>query len=289
MGRIETTKKQITTYICTIAALLLLIAGFAQYNETHSVKIPILMYHHLADTDISGSTISAETFETHIKALAGAGYTAVSFEDLRDYVFNGATLPTHPIVITFDDGYQSVYDAALPILQKYNTKATAFIVGIFHGENVYKGSNDRPITPHFGDAEAKEMVESGIFSIQSHSFDMHQLVPYEDESPRVGILKRKEESNEEYVNALTADFRLASDQIEGITGVKPFVFSYPYGRFTLQAEKLLKNMGVLATVTTVADFNTIVRNSPGTLFGMGRFNVPGDMTAEELLSMIDWP
>ena len=280
------TKKQLVIYICTTAALLLLIFSFAQYNETRSVKLPILMYHHLADAGDPGSTISAEMFETHIKALDDAGYTAVSFEDLRDYVFSGVPLPEHPIVITFDDGYKSVYDAAFPILQKYNTKATAFIVGIFHGESVYKGSSDRPITPHFGDAEAKEMVSSDIFSIQSHSFDMHQLIPYESESPRVGVLKRKDESVEEYIEAFTTDFALASAQIESITGIKPFVYSYPYGRSTKQSEKLLKGMGVLATVTIVADFNTVIKNSPNSLFGMGRFNVPGDMTAEELLAMI---
>ena len=283
------TKKQLVIYICTVAVLLLLILGFAQYNETRSVKLPILMYHHLADDGDPGSTISAETFETHIKALNNAGYTAVSFEDLCDYVFDGVPLPERPIVITFDDGYKSVYDTAFPILKKYNTKATAFIVGIFHGESVYKGSSDRPITPHFGDAEAKEMAESGIISIQSHSYDMHQLEPYEPESPRTGVLKKKEESEEEYIEAFKADFALASAQIESITGIKPFVYSYPYGRYTQKSERLLKDMGVQATVTIVADFSTIIQNSPNTLFGMGRFNVPGDMTAEDLLAMIRWP
>ena len=281
------TKKQILLYICTIAVLLLLIFGLAQWNETRTARIPILMYHHLADTGEPGSTISAETFESHIKALIDGGYTAVSFEELRGYVLDGAPLPKRPVAITFDDGYRSVYEIAFPILRKYNTKATAFIVGVLQGESTYKGVASRPITPHFGDAEAKEMADSGIISIQSHSYDMHHLIPYEPEAPRVGVLKRKGESRDEYIEALAEDITLASAQIENMVGVKPFAYSYPYGARTRQADRVLKDMGISVTVTTFADYNTVIRNSPGSLRNLSRYNVPGDMTAEALLAMIE--
>ena len=284
--RCKVIRKKITLYLCAIAALLLLIFGLAYWNETHVARIPILMYHHLAETGVPGSTISADFFEAHIKALKDAGYTSVSFEDLCDYVYNGASLPEQPVVITFDDGYKSVYDEAYPILRKYDTKATVFIIGVLHGESHYKGRNDLSITPHLDDAEVKEMAASGMISIQSHSYDMHQLVPYEPESPRVGILRREDESKAEYEAAFTEDFTLASGQIEQITGLNPFVYSYPYGRFTRLSERLLKNMGVMVTVTTVAKTNIITKNSPNSLFKLGRYNVPGDMTPKELLTMI---
>ena len=279
-------QKKLTLYLCTIAALLFLIFGLAYWNETHIARIPILMYHHLAESGAPGSTISAGAFEAQIKALKDAGYTAVSFEDLRGFVYYGAELPEQPVVITFDDGYKSVYDEAFPILQKYNAKATVFIIGVLHGESFYKGAKNRPITPHLGDAEAREMAGSGLVSIQSHSYDMHQLAPYEPVSPRVGVQRRDDESKVEYEAAFDEDYLLASEQIKQIVGIEPFVYSYPYGRFTRLSESLLKKMGVMVTLTTVEKTNVITRNSPNSLFKLGRYNVPGDMTPKELLTML---
>ena len=284
--RSNVTKKQLTIYIFAVTAVLALAIGPGYWHDANTVRVPILMYHHLSDSGNPGSVISAEVFESHVKALGDAGYTSISFEDLYDYVISGTPLPDRPIILTFDDGYMSVYDVALPILKKYDMKATALIIGAFHGESVYKGFDYLPITPHLGDAEAAEMVASGVFSIQSHSFDMHHYTPYETDSPRTGILRRAGESLDDYIEAFTADFDIAAAQIENAVGVRPFVYSYPFGRSTRQAERLLKDMGVTVTLTTAANANTVVRNSPKSLFGLGRFNVPGDMPAEELLAMI---
>ena len=280
-------KKRFAIYLCIIAAaLMLFIIGLSYWRNAFTARVPILMYHHLAETGASGSTISAEVFESHIKALSDAGYNAVSFADLSDYVSNGAPLPKRPVIITFDDGYMSVYEMAFPILQKYGMKATAFIIGIHHGSKVYKGRSYLPITPHFGDAEADIMSASGIFSIQSHSFDMHHYIPYETDSPRIGVLQRDDESDDEYIEAFIEDYTIVADQIENAVGVRPFVYSYPFGRRTELAESLLKDMGVTVTLTIVEKHNTVVRNSPDSLFALGRFNVPGDMTADELLALI---
>ena len=44
---------------------------------------------------------------------------------------------------------------------------------------------DHAMTPHFGAAEMQEMVDSGLISIQSHTYDMHQWLPFEDGNDRV--------------------------------------------------------------------------------------------------------
>ena len=279
-------KKRLTVCICAIAVVVLLVAGLVYWRGANTVRVPILMYHHLSETGDPGSTISAEAFESHIEALSGAGYEAVSFEELLDYVNNGAPLPKRPVIITFDDGYMSVYETAFPILKKYNMKATSFIIGILHGESVYKGRDYLPITPHFGDTEAREMAASGIFSIQSHSYDMHHYIPYEAGSPRVGILRKDDESEDEYLEAFIEDYTLSANQIANAVGLRPFAYSYPFGRSTQTAENILKDLGVTVTLTIVAKHNTVVKNSPDSLFSLGRFNVPGDMTAQELLAMI---
>jgi len=291
-------EKGFRKYLCfTLSALILLAAlnayfdpfgsmeGRRQGRFNHSVRVPILMYHHFTDGNNPEVIISAEGFESHIKALCDAGYTSVTFEDLCDFVYIGTPLPERPVMITIDDGYMSVYETAFPILQKYNMKATVFIIGVFHGQSVYKDALYR-IIPHFGDAEAQEMVASGLISIQSHSFDMHQYKPYEPDSYREGIRRIRGESRTAYIEAFTADFEAAADQIERVVGARPFVYSYPFGMSNRLSESLLKSMGVRVTLLTASGISTVVTGAPQSLYGLRRLNVFGDMTPEDLLTMI---
>ena len=279
-------KKQSIQYICIVAAVFLLSVGPTYWCGEYTERVPILMYHQITDDGDINSSISCDAFESHIKALRDAGYTSISFEELYDYAANNAPLPERRVIITFDDGYMSVYDYAFPILEKYGMKATVSIVGVLFGESTYKGLYYLPISPHFGDAEAREMAESGVFSIQSHSFDMHHFIPYEIGPPRVGILRRSDESLEEYVDAFIDDYSHAAEQIEASVGVRPFVYSYPFGRSTKLSEKLLKDMGVTVTLTISPHINTVVKGCPDSLFKLGRLNVSGDMSPEELLELI---
>jgi len=286
-------------YLCLVVFIIIAASGlnavYDPFNSLdgkqegrfeHSARIPILMYHHFADDGDLGVTISAGAFENQMKALHDAGNTAISFEELRDYVYNGAPLPERPVIITMDDGYMSVYETAFPILKKYNMKATSFIIGVFYGQSTYKNLSYVKIIPHFGDAEALEMAESGLISIQSHSYDMHQYALYEGDTYRDGAQRRKGESRADYIEAFTLDFEHAADQIVQAVGARPFVYSYPFGRCSRLSESLLKEMGVQVTLTTVRGVSTVVKNAPQSLYKLDRINVPGDMTPQELLGMI---
>jgi len=291
-------KKKLATNILLVAIALALIAGFAFLfdpfhifgrggapSDGESVRFPILMYHHFDDEGAPETIIPAEVFDDQIRALRDAGYTAISFDELCDYVFNGSPLPERPIMITIDDGYMSVYETAYPILKKYGMKATVFIIGVSHGKSLYKDTN-YPIIPRFGDAEAVEMVESGVISIQSHSYDMHQHEPYETGPFRKGVLRIEGESEEEYVEAFRLDFGRAADQIEAMLGARPIAFSYPFGISNDMTDGLLREMGICVTLTIVKGLNKVTIGSPDSLLSLNRFNVPGDMTPEELLDMI---
>ena len=300
-------KKSLATIIFLIAIALAMLAGltvlfdpFSFFSgrggdvgnggvsgplDENSVRLPILMYHHFADEGSPGTVISAGMFESQLKALRDAGYTSISFEELYDFVNNGAPLPERPFILTIDDGYMSVYETAFPILKKYDTKATVFIIGVSHGKDLYKDT-EFSIIPRFGDAEALEMVRSGVVSIQSHSFDMHQHEPYETGPFRRGVLQREDESLEEYIEAFRLDFGQAAVQIENMVGMSPFVYSYPFGVSNDLTDTMLSDMGVKVTLTIRTGLNTVTRGAQDSLFSLRRFNVPGDKQPGELLDMI---
>ena len=251
-----------------------------------STQVPILMYHHLSEDVTNSEMVSPEQFEAQIRALSEAGYTGVSFDELQAYVLRGEPLPEKPVVITFDDGYRSNYTLAYPILQKYGMKATIFAIGVSFGTDHYKDT-DYAITPHFGAAEAAEMTASGLISIQSHTYDMHQWPPYETGSAvRENILQLSSESEEAYVQALTEDFTRSRALLEGATGQPVDVLAYPAGQYSTLTQVTLQSLGVHVTLSTNPGVNTVVKGLPQTLYAMLRFGITEDVSPEALLNMI---
>jgi len=258
-----------------------------QRTDENSVRVPILMYHHFAEyyERNPGTIVSGERFKDQLQALQNAGYTTISFHELRDFVNYGTPLPENPLIITIDDGYLSVYEVAFPILKELEMKATTFIIGVTHGMDTYKDTG-HPIIPRFNDEQVITMAQSGFKFFDSHSYDMHQHEPFETGPFRRGVLRRPDESEEEYIAAFREDFQRSSEQIYEILGTRTFVYSYPFGLSNDLTDDLLREMGVDVTLKITQGVNVVTIGDPNTLFSMHRFNVPGDMTPDELLAMI---
>lgn len=99
-------------------------------------SVPILLYHKVG-SDTDSLTVSTERFSKDMKYLSEKGYTTLSLEDIRRRLNNeAAPMPKNPVLITFDDGYLDNYTNAFPILQKYNLKASFYIItGMIGMEN----------------------------------------------------------------------------------------------------------------------------------------------------------
>jgi peptidoglycan/xylan/chitin deacetylase (PgdA/CDA1 family) len=87
-----------------------------------AARAPILMYHVInsppAGAPFPGLYVTREEFSEQMRALAAAGYRAVTQDQLWANWREGARLPAgKPIVLSFDNGYQSQYTQALPVLR----------------------------------------------------------------------------------------------------------------------------------------------------------------------------
>ena len=267
------------------AAMLMRFEKNVTLQQADTVALPVLTYHDVAQ-GASETVISPQLLETHLAALRKAGYHTILPSELRDYVHHGASLPEKPLLITFDDGYLSNATVAYPLLKKYNMKAAFFIIGVTFGSSTYKDTG-KAIVPHFGAKEAAALLDSGRVELGSHTFDLHQWRPYE-KGPEVreNVKRLPSDTDAKYLTVLRDDARRFADLYRAATGETTDIFSYPRGAVTEEAAAVLREAGYSMTFCSERGVNTIVRGLPRCLTGLRRYNVDGDMTADDVLDLI---
>lgn len=278
--------KKNRTKTCFFLALifLLVIPVVCSIYAQSSVTLPILLYHDIQETGEGESVIARDVFLSHLDALQEAGYETVTFQQVIDFVQHGSPLPSKPILITFDDGYLSNYQIAWPALQERGMVGTIFVIGCSVGKDTYKDTGV-PIIPHFSYVQAREMLNSGVMSIQSHTYDLHQYRPLEPDGGREGVLPKEGETLAAYEASLRRDLRLARMMLEENTGESIQVLSYPYGLYTQESEAISKELGFSVTLTTQMKPALLRRNDPSSLRLMGRYSID-DCTPQQLLEKI---
>ena len=246
------------------------IYNIAEANPANYVaNVPILMYHNISETVASDMDVTPGAFDAQMRALAENGYASVSLSQLVDFVDCGVPLPEKPVVVTFDDGYLGVYEYAYPILDKYSMCATAFVIGSAVGTSTYKDTG-HPTFPKFSYDQAREMSDSGVISIQSHTYDMHQTQKYEAGPARENILIMAGEKESDYIAALRADHMRISGDIAAATGQPPFALAFPTGKYDTLSQAVMQSMGIRVTLSVEPGVNTIIKGMPQSLLSLKR-------------------
>jgi peptidoglycan/xylan/chitin deacetylase (PgdA/CDA1 family) len=92
--------------------------------------VAVLCYHGIRTTDdstpFSDLHVTTSTFEQHCRLIADA-CDPVSLAEFREARQSGRPLPPRSVMVSFDDGYRSVLDDALPILERYAIPAVVFV------------------------------------------------------------------------------------------------------------------------------------------------------------------
>lgn len=198
--------------------------------------IPILMYHHLLpyaelrklppDSDI----VSTERFTAQMAYLARNHYRTLTMADLLQVLNGKQPAPAHAVVLTFDDGYQSNYIYAYPVLKQYHLHGTVFLVTGWVSDTPHPFNPQR--LTYLSWPEVKEMAADGTFEFQSHSDGLHVVV---DGAPRGLRLKPAD---------LTADLQRSANLIAENTGQRPTALAYPYGVYNAALLKAAAESGI---------------------------------------------
>lgn len=251
-------------------------------DADYTLSIPILCYHHISEGKPDmGGTVSVARFREQMEAVCAAGFTTVDVWQLRDFVERGVPLPEKPILVSFDDGYESNYTLAFPILRELNMKATIFAIGVSIGKDTYKDTGEAML-PHFSLEQAEEMRASGLITISSHGYNIHEVEGRDPEPVREGILMREGETEAEYVEFLAGDVRTMFD----ILGESAGFLSYPTNRRAVLAEVVVREGGIFASVAGGGRTTRLVQGLPQSLYEMRKLFVKNSMTGEILIEKV---
>jgi peptidoglycan/xylan/chitin deacetylase (PgdA/CDA1 family) len=171
--------------------------------------VPILCYHRFG----SGSSkmiVSPAQFEAQLDWLANNHYRVISLDELAQFLAGRAAVPQRSVVITFDDGYESVHRHAFPALKKHGFTATLFVYTDF------VGARDA-----LSWAQLQELASSGVIDIQAHSKTHRNLI---ERAPG--------ESDAAYRQNIDTELRQPRTALErrlGTKGVRVRHFAFPFG------------------------------------------------------------
>lgn len=181
-------------------------------NSIGNKGLPVLMYHFFYDKtkekakDHNWTEIS--DFEAQVKYLAENDFYLPNWKEVEEFIDGKTILPEKSVVITVDDGDDSFFELAVPVLQKYDIDATSFVITSWYG------------------SRAKNKQKN--VSYQSHSDNMHQPA-----SNGKGVMLSW--SYEKLISDLKMSKSVLGDEAE--------IFCYPFGQYNDTDIKALKAAG----------------------------------------------
>jgi peptidoglycan/xylan/chitin deacetylase (PgdA/CDA1 family) len=183
--------------------------------------VPILMYHVLGDPPASAPLpelwVSKAKFAAQVRALAAAGYQAVTLKAVFGAWQHGGPLPKRPVVFSFDDGYLSQATIAEPILRRRGWP------GVVNVTVHNLGPNGLP--RHL----AQDMAKSG-WEIDSHTLTHPDLRTISAAQLRKELVESRK-------------------QLAALTGTAPEFFCYPAGKYDARVEAAVKAAGYIGATT----------------------------------------
>lgn len=180
--------------------------------------LPVLMYHFFYDKNEStgqdNNFMEISDFEAQMKYLSDNHFYFPTWQEVEDYIDRKISLPEKSIVITVDDGDDSFFELAIPVIQKYNVQATTFVITSWYG---YRARD-----------------KQANISYQSHSDCMH-----EGGSNGKGVMLSWS------YDKIMEDVKTSSQTLGGAT-----VFCYPFGQYNDLDKQVLKDAGYKLAFTT---------------------------------------
>ena len=209
----------------------------------------ILMYHRVAHLppNLARPTYNVPPgrFEAQLRGLLQRGFEPWPLRKILEFHRGGKPIPRRAFVVTFDDGFDNVYQFAWPVLERLNVPATLFLATAYldspdpfpmdnwelAGSGSVPAACWRPLTTE----HCREMQASGLIELGAHTHTHRDF----RERPEV----------------FAEDLRRCLAELRNLFGMEDATFAFPYGEKKLgfsspSLVSIAKTVGVLCGLTT---------------------------------------
>ncbi|MBD0382794.1 polysaccharide deacetylase family protein [Paenibacillus sp. WST5] len=243
----------ITVLLSLIGISLLLTPLQAERSRQiyYQDQVAVLMYHHVHDKDTSSGTITPVLFEEQMQSLLSKGYHFISLNEFKQFM-EGATVPVNAVLVTFDDGYQSFYTSAYPILKSLRIPAVNFVI---------TNELTNPLgsyIPSMSREQVSEMTHATNFiDIGCHTDSLHHKLP-SGKAALVGRLDQngQQETDEAYKQRVFKDTNACVGKLKGLTEAPLDTMAYPFGITSPEATALVRQAGIRYAFTISPEMAT---------------------------------
>ncbi|MFC7286519.1 poly-beta-1,6-N-acetyl-D-glucosamine N-deacetylase PgaB [Herminiimonas glaciei] len=263
--------------LCVLFSALL--PAFASAQQAAGVEVPrlqiaaqridspqsyrVLCYHDVRDNVRETFKVWPEATAVDTRDLAAQlswldqnGYHPVSLQQIIDARAGKKPLPEKAILLTFDDGFESMYTKVFPLLKQFGFPALIAIVGDWiqtpQDQSVQFGDIKAPRKAFVNWDQVREMQASGLIEVASHSHSLHKGIignPQGNMMP-AAITRfywpqnKQYESDEAYTKRIRADLERSASLIEKEIGKRPRAMVWPYGANSQIANKIAAEVGM---------------------------------------------
>ena len=271
------------------------VTAFAEAPVGLIQTFDVFSYHDVKD-NVDGdleqetTTISTKNLTRHFAWLQAHDYHPISINDLLDAKLGKKMLPSKPVLLTFDDGYESVYSRVYPLLKLYQYPAVSALVGswleVKNGQMVQYGDEKVARERFLSAQQIKEMADSGLVEFASHSYDLHRGILANPQGNKMqaavtlqyDAVTKTYESRESYRERIKQDLLKNNLLIQNLTGKPSRAMVWPYGAQNAVTRELANELGMPITLTLEEDEQAQTNR----LAQVGRFLIDANPTEMRL-------
>ena len=210
-----------------LVLVLLSIPGIGFYNPAAIAadSAVIFVYHHVDSETPAITSVTPERFAEHLEFLEKENFHVRPLLEILRAIEAGQPVKDKTVALTFDDGYNSVLETAMPMLASRNWPFTVF---------VSTDNSDRGYGSYLGWDELRELSENGA-TIGNHTRTHAHLIRRNDG-----------EAHEDYSARVRAEIVAAGERISSELGDAAIpVFAYPYGEYNAKLKEIVRDLGLL--------------------------------------------
>lgn len=220
----------------------------------------VLSYHDVQDDPErqrlgDAVTIGTADLVAHFAWLREHHYTVVSLDDVRAAREGTRPLPPNAVLLTFDDGYASMYTRVFPLLKLFGYPAVVAPVVSWTEQptqaTVAYGDMAVPRAGFLSWEQLRELTASGLVEIASHGYDLHHGIPGNPQgnlqpaaTTRAWSAAGDYEDDAAYLMRVRQDLELSARIIAERTGQRPRAIVWPYGRHSQALSALAAELGM---------------------------------------------